>query len=265
MSTFRGVEAAEIELDPTGVTVITGPNEIGKTSVLDAVTFAFTYPDNSRDRRLLAAKPVHRDEGPFVEVELTTGPYHLVFSKRWLKRPAKSLHVLAPRPENLTGRQAHDRFEAILDETLDRTLLSALHYQQGVTIQQAALGESSSKLVCRARCGDIRWQSQGREGGQPLGAGLPRAAPVLHQRLAGPSSTAKTSEENRRAQAETKLADLEKRVAGIEGTPGCALSQYLAFARTRAATRWRAAKTGHRRSGLACCRRAGGHRRAPRR
>jgi DNA repair exonuclease SbcCD ATPase subunit len=211
---FRGVEAAEIALDPTGVTVITGRNEIGKTSVLDAVTFAFNYPDNSRDRRLLAAKPVHRDEGPFVEVELTTGPYHLVFSKRWLKRPATSLRVLLPRPENLTGRQAHDRFEAILDETLDRTLLSALHYQQGVTIQQAALGESSSlsaALDAATSAGSLRGESEDNLWER-----------VCRERLRYFTETGRPLQyrrdlEDRRAQAETKFVDLEKRVAEIEG------------------------------------------------
>jgi len=141
---FRGVRAAEVVFDPTGITVVTGANEAGKTTLLDAIGFAFSYPDNSKDRRLQSAKPVHEDEGPAVEIELTTGPYHLVLSKRWLKRPQTTLAVLAPRRESLTGRQAHDRLEAILDETLDRSLLAALYYQQGVAISQAALGNSSS-------------------------------------------------------------------------------------------------------------------------
>jgi DNA repair exonuclease SbcCD ATPase subunit len=211
---FRGVEAAEIEFDPTGVTVITGRNEIGKTSVLDAVTFAFTYPDNSRDRRLLAAKPVHRYEGPSVEVELTTGPYHLVFSKRWLKRPSTSLHILAPRPENLTGRQAHDRFEAILDETLDRTLLSALHYQQGVTIQQATLGESSS--LSAALDAATSAGSRGAEKEDNLWERVCRERLRYFTETGRPLQHRKDLED-RRAQAERKVADFEGRVADIEG------------------------------------------------
>lgn len=211
---FRGVEAAEIELDPAGVTVITGRNETGKTSVLDAVTFAFAYPDNSRDRRILAAKPVHRDEGPFVEVELTTGAYHLVFSKRWLKRPATSLRVLAPRPENLTGRQAHDRLEAILGETLDRSLLSALHYQQGVTIQQAALGDCSSlsaALDAATSAGAL-----GGEGEENLWERVCRERLRYFTETGRPLQYRKDLE-GRRARAEETVVELERRVAAIEG------------------------------------------------
>ena len=183
--------------------------------MLDAVTFAFSYPDNSRDRRLLAAKPVHRDEGPFVEVELTTGPYHLVFSKRWLKRAATSLHVIAPRPENLTGRQAHDRLEAILDETLDRTLLSALHYQQGVTIQQAALAESSSlsaALDAATTCaGSLRGENEeslwDRVCGERLRYFTETGRPLQYRK----------DIEERRGRAEESFAALEKQVAEIEG------------------------------------------------
>ncbi|MHB8295903.1 MAG: ATP-binding protein [Acidimicrobiales bacterium] len=247
---FRGVEAAEIELDPSGVTLITGRNETGKTSVLDAVTFAFAYPDNSRDRRILAAKPVHRDEGPFVEVELTTGAYHLVFSKRWLKRPATSLRVLAPRPENLTGRQAHDRLEAILGETLDRSLLSALHYQQGVTIQQAALGDCSSlsaALDAATSAGGL-----GGEGEETLWERVCRERLRFFTETGRPLQYRKDLE-GRRARAGERVAELERRVAGIEGDAGthhrnglrlALLGQELAGERPKrdaAETAWRAA------------------------
>lgn len=247
---FRGIEAAEIVLDPEGVTVITGRNEIGKTSLLDAVTFAFAYPDNSRDRRLLAVKPVHRDEGPFAEVELTTGPYHLVFSKRWLKRPATSLRVIEPRPESLTGRQAHDRLEAILDETLDRTLLSALHYQQGVTIRQAALGESSSLSAALDAV-----TSAGGRGGEAEDNLWER---VCRERLRYVTETGRSLQyrkdlEDRRSRAEGKVADLGRRVAEIEGEGEAhhrkslrvhALDRELALERPKreaAAAAWRAA------------------------
>ncbi len=215
---FRGVEAAEVELDPRGVTVITGPNETGKTSLLDAVTFAFAYPDNSKDRRLLGAKPVHRDEGPFVEVELTTGAYHLVFAKRWLKRPTTSLRVTAPRPESLTGRQAHDRLEAILDETLDRSLLGALHYQQGVTIRQAALGESSSLSAALDAAASAGGLAGGSRAGEDEDSLWER---VCRERLRYVTETGRPLQlrkdlEARRIAAEARVADLGRRVAEIE-------------------------------------------------
>ncbi len=144
LENYRGVGKANISLAPSGVTIIQGPNEVGKSSLAEALQFLLEEPDSSTKRRLKAAKPVNVDAGPSIEVDLETGPYHVVYSKRWLKGPATSLQVLAPTPESLTGRAAHDRMDTILDETLDRTLWHALWYQQGEAICQAQVGESRS-------------------------------------------------------------------------------------------------------------------------
>lgn len=133
---------ADVNLARNGVTIVQGPNEVGKSSLAEAIQFLLEEPDSSTKRRLKAVKPVNVDAGPSVEVELDTGPYHLIYSKRWLIRPKTSLQILAPTPENLTGRAAHDRMGTILDETLDKALWHALRYQQGEAITQAMVGES---------------------------------------------------------------------------------------------------------------------------
>lgn len=144
LENYRGVGKADISLAPNGVTVIQGPNEVGKSSLAEAFQFLLEEPDSSTKRRLKAAKPVNVDAGPSVEVDLETGPYHVIYSKRWLKGPVTSLQILAPTAESLTGRAAHDRMDTILDETLDRALWHALWYQQGEAICQAQVGESRS-------------------------------------------------------------------------------------------------------------------------
>ncbi|MDA8393142.1 MAG: AAA family ATPase [Actinomycetota bacterium] len=141
---FRGVVDSTVELATEGVTVIEGPNEAGKSSIADAIDFILNERDSSTRAPLREMKPLDADEGAEVELELVTGPYHAVYSKRWHKRPKTELTVLRPVPENLTGRLAHERMEAILAETLDKSLWSALRLQQGVTIAQAAVGESLS-------------------------------------------------------------------------------------------------------------------------
>ena len=74
------------------------------------------------------------DEGPEVEISLSSGDYELVYWKRWLRRPGTTLEVKAPRQESLSGRQAHDRLEAILEETLDDELWRALQIDQGTEL-----------------------------------------------------------------------------------------------------------------------------------
>jgi len=141
---FRGVADTEVCLATDGVTVIEGPNEVGKSSFAEAIDLVFEQADSSSKTTVKAVKPVHLDEGAEVEVELTTGDYHIVYAKRWHKRPQTTLRVLAPNAENQTGRAAHDRMKEILEETLDASLWKALQYQQGTTIAQAALGSSRS-------------------------------------------------------------------------------------------------------------------------
>lgn len=144
---FRGVTFREVRIPSEGVTVIEGPNEVGKSSLAEAIDLLFDFPDHSADQRVRAVQRVDADLGAEVEAELTVGPYHLAYRKRWHKQPETTLRVLAPGHEQLSGRQAHDRVKAILGESIDPALWKALRYQQGVGIAQAALGDSPSLLT----------------------------------------------------------------------------------------------------------------------
>ena len=132
---FRGVRDREVEFAESGVTIVEGPNEVGKSSIAEALELAIEYPDSSRHRKIQSAKPEDRDEGPEVEIEMSTGPYVLTYQKRWIRRPTTTLNVTAPENENHTGRAAHDRLEAILRETLDDDLRLALQIDQGTELK----------------------------------------------------------------------------------------------------------------------------------
>ena len=134
LTNFRGVECREVVFAENGVTIVEGPNEVGKTAIAEGLQFAIDLPDSSQRVEVKALQPVGRDEGPEVEVSLSSGDYELVYWKRWLRRPGTTLEVKAPRQESLTGRQAHDRLEAILEETLDDELWRALRIDQGTEL-----------------------------------------------------------------------------------------------------------------------------------
>jgi len=144
---FKGVTSQEVHIPQEGVTVIEGPNEVGKSSLAEAIDLIFDEPDSSTKQRVKAAKPVDADVGAEVEVELTVGDYHVVYWKRWHKQPQTTLRVLAAAPRQYTGRQAHDRMNEILDESIDRALWKALRYQQGIDVAQAAVADSLSLLT----------------------------------------------------------------------------------------------------------------------
>ncbi len=144
---FRGVSSREVPIPGDGVTVIEGANEIGKSSLAEAIDLIFEELDSSARQRVKAIKPVDADVGAEVEVELTVGEYHVIYWKRWHRRPQTTLRVLAPAPRQYTGREAHDRMNEILDESIDRALWKALRYQQGIGIEQTKVGDSRSLLA----------------------------------------------------------------------------------------------------------------------
>lgn len=136
---FRGVEDREVHFDPVGLTVVEGPNESGKSSLALAIDVIFDHLDDSKKEQVRSLKPVDRDAGSEVELEIETGPYRFTYFKRFNKNKETRLKVTLPRPENLTGREAHARAQQILEETLDVPLWKALRIVQGRSFDQASL------------------------------------------------------------------------------------------------------------------------------
>jgi hypothetical protein len=144
VANYRGIDTCEVRFGSPGITLVQGPNEAGKTSLGEAIGLLFEFPDSSKHRNAEAIRPVHRDEGPEIELEAESGLYAFTYFKRFYKKPETKLTVTRPKHENLTGREAHDRAEAILRETLDIDLWKALTIQQGDAIHQPDLGKQTS-------------------------------------------------------------------------------------------------------------------------
>lgn len=125
LTNYRGVAHREIEFPDRGVVVISGANEIGKSSMIEALDLLLTIKDRSTKKEVKAVKPTHADVGAEVVAEISTGPYRFVYRKRFHKRAETELTVLAPIRQQLTGDEAHDRVLAILSETVDTALWEA--------------------------------------------------------------------------------------------------------------------------------------------
>ena len=153
---YRGVVKSDVKFSQSGVTIVEGPNEVGKTAISEGLQLAIDLPDSSRSAQVRAVQPVGRDEGPEVEISLSSGKYELVYRKRWLRQPETILEVSTPHHENLTGREAHDRMKAILSETLDEELWQALRIQQGTELMLPNFGiPSMGRALDRAAGGDV--------------------------------------------------------------------------------------------------------------
>lgn len=151
---YRGVTESEVVFADRGVTIVEGDNEVGKSSLAQAVRLVLDYRDDSNHRAVKAVQPVGRDLGAEVEVEISSGPYRFVYAKRWHRQRQTTLQLLEPRREQLAGREAHERVEAILAETLDRDLWQALSVEQGAALSQAGFDlEPLSRALDRAAGG----------------------------------------------------------------------------------------------------------------
>ena len=66
------VESRELEF-ADGVTLIEGPNEIGKSTIVEAIQSLFTVMDSSSKADIKAIQPVGQDVGSSVEAEIAAG------------------------------------------------------------------------------------------------------------------------------------------------------------------------------------------------
>lgn len=131
LNNVRGVEHLEVkDLPETGVVVIGGPNEAGKSTLVEAIDFVLTQKHTANSKAVRALQPAGRDVGPEVTLEATVGPYHFRIHKRWVKKRASELHVFSPRPGQWTGAEADGELERILSEHMDRALVDALFVRQ---------------------------------------------------------------------------------------------------------------------------------------
>ena len=140
---YRGVNDCEVVFSVEGVTVVEGPNEIGKTSIPEALDLILEVMDSSSARRVKSVGPVGRDAGPDVEVEMSSGDYRFVYRKRWLRARSTTLAITSPRHEQINGREAHQRVTEILGDTLDKDLWDALRIDQGTKLALPGFGATS--------------------------------------------------------------------------------------------------------------------------
>ena len=142
LENWRGVDAREVTF-AEGVTVIEGPNEIGKSTIVEAIRLLFSELDSSKKQAVRSIKPVDKDIGSTVEAEIETGDYRFVYSKTFNKSNKTSLSILAPTSKQLTGREAHEQAERILGSTVDMALWEALLVDQGEKVALANLRDSA--------------------------------------------------------------------------------------------------------------------------
>jgi hypothetical protein len=133
LKNYRGIEHREIDFPDHGVVVVSGANEIGKSSMVEALDLLLESKDRSTKKEVKQVKPTHADVGSEVTAEISAGPYRFVYHKRFHKKCETQLTVLEPRREQHSGDEAHDRVQAMLAETVDTELWRAQRVLQSAS------------------------------------------------------------------------------------------------------------------------------------
>ncbi|WP_257158695.1 AAA family ATPase [Corynebacterium cystitidis] len=131
LDNVRGIEYLELtELPETGVIVIHGDNEAGKSTIMDAFRVVLTENHNAKNKSTRPLRPVHRDASPEVKLDATIGQYRLKIRKRWFSKALSELTVLSPFQRNFTGREADTKLAEIVAENMDADLVDTLFMRQ---------------------------------------------------------------------------------------------------------------------------------------
>jgi hypothetical protein len=148
LTNYRGISHREIEFPDHGVVVVCGANEIGKSSMIEALDLLLEARDRSTKKEVKQVKPTHSDVGSEVSAEISCGPYRFVYRKRFHKKCETELTVVQPCREQLTGDEAHERVRAMLAETVDSDLWHAQRVLQSAST--AAVNLSGCDALSRA-------------------------------------------------------------------------------------------------------------------
>src|SRR6202165_6328102 len=101
LTNYRGITHRQIEFPDRGVVVVSGANEIGKSSMIEPLDLLREAKDRSTKREVKQVKPTHADVGAEITAEISTGPYRFIYHKRLDRKCETELTVLAHRREQL--------------------------------------------------------------------------------------------------------------------------------------------------------------------
>lgn len=140
---WRGIQHRDIEFDD-GVTLLEGPNEIGKSSIIEAIQLLFSELDSSNKKQVKSVQPAGQDLGSEVSVEFSVAGYRITYAKTYNKNRSTTVHISGTKNLQETGRSAHEWVAKLLSEQVDMDLWQTLLVDQGEQINQIKLSSSVS-------------------------------------------------------------------------------------------------------------------------
>ena len=164
---YKGVTEQTLHVPDTGLVVVSGPNEVGKTSLIEALSLVFNTRNKhtAKKQAIKDAQPVGQHVPVIVEAEFSIGEHRVVHTKQFLVSPKAVLrYVGGPRTgDSFTGDDAIGEMERLISG-LDDTLWTALQVLQTGGRSELTLDSSESlraALDTRSGAADTRRDDHG--------------------------------------------------------------------------------------------------------
>lgn len=119
-----------LDLDATGLNVVTAPNESGKTTLAQVLNYLFQYKSTANSQDIKDLKPYGKDVGPLMGAEIEVNGQIYRIEKQWLKDKKTEVELISPDKRALSGNDADKVINQILNEYLDQTIWKMIQVAQ---------------------------------------------------------------------------------------------------------------------------------------
>ena len=127
----RGISSrVTMELSPTGLNLVTAPNEMGKTTMAQVLNFLFQHKSSANSQEIKDLKPHGKDVGPLMGAIIEVDGQTYKIEKQWLKDKKTEVELLAPEKKALSGNAADKLIDEIFTEYLDETIWKMVQVAQ---------------------------------------------------------------------------------------------------------------------------------------
>lgn len=149
LTNFRGIDHKELTFQSQGITVISGPNQSGKSSVIEAIGLVLGEKATSKKEQLRNVLKHDAGQPAVVEIDVTIGDERLELCKTFgAGRFDSNTQLVFPggKKEPLYGSPAHKYVQELLDKHEDTALFEALRFLQGEDSSSFRLTQQQSAL-----------------------------------------------------------------------------------------------------------------------
>ena len=127
----RGIRK-RIDIEPalTGTTLFHAPNEYGKTTLSEVITYLFKFPSSSNSQIIQGLVPVGRDVGPTMGATIEVNGDLYVIEKRWIKDRKTEFSVSGSKNIQLSGANAEKAIDELFESNINESFWDLLQLGQ---------------------------------------------------------------------------------------------------------------------------------------